>query len=107
MPLRLSRGSIVGRQESAHSRITAGCADDHFIFDDKRSTGRAIVLHFVRVLHVPDQASRAGVQAEQVGIVGFGIDKVLPDGHPTVYVGCGVVQQSRTYGTTVMPQTPS
>ena len=40
-------------------------------------------------------------------IVGFGIDKVLPDGHATVDVARGIIQQSRTYGTTVVPQRPS
>ena len=42
-----------------------------------------------------------------MGVVRFGIDKILPDRHTAVFVGCGIVQQSRTYGTTVMPQSPA
>src|ERR1019366_2712799 len=53
------------------------------------------------------QVSRAGVQAEQVRVVSFGIDEVLPDRYATILVSCGVVQQSRADGTTVVPQAAS
>src|ERR1039458_8960282 len=100
MPLQFSRGGLVGGHESAHSGIAAGRADDDLIFHDQRSAGRSIVFHFIGILDVPYQVSRAGVQAEQVRVVSFGIDEVLPDRYATILVSSGVVQQSRAEGTT-------
>src|ERR1019366_1095135 len=107
MPLQSPRGGLVGGHESAHSGVAAGRADDYLIINDKRSAGRPIVLHFVGILDVPYQVSRAGVEAEQVRVIRFGIDEVLPHRYATILVSGGVVQQSRTDGTTVVPQTAS
>src|SRR5579864_8542009 len=99
MPFQLTGGRIIGIQESSHSRVSARCADDYFIFDDKRSAGSSIVLHLVGVLDIPYQLSGARIEAEQMGVVRFGVDKILPNCHTAAFVGCGIVQQSRTYRT--------
>ena len=66
MPLQLTGLCVVSLEETANARVSPGRSDDHFIFDNKGSAGRAIVFRLVRVCDIPHQASRAGIKAKQV-----------------------------------------
>jgi hypothetical protein len=92
-PLQISRRGIVGSQESTHSRITAGGTDDDCPFHNERGAGRAVVFGFVGIFNIPSQATGASVEAEQVGVVGFHVNKMLPQSHPAILVSRGVVKQ--------------
>src|SRR5579864_4217393 len=61
------------------------------------------MLFLVGELDIPSQTSRAGVEAEQVGIIGFCVDKVLPDGNAAVLVGGGIVEQTLADRALIVP----
>ncbi len=103
-PLQASGGGIVGRDKAAHAGVAAGRAYDDGIFDDERRAGGAIGFGLVGVFNIPAQAAGAGVEREQVGVVGFHVDRILPDSDAAVFVGSGIVEQARTVGALMMPQ---
>src|SRR5579872_2389863 len=104
MPLELSGDRIVRLEKTAHSGVSAGSSNDHGAIDHQRSTGRAVVLFLVCILNVPDQAAGAGIKAQEMSIVGFGIDKLLPHRDATIFVRGSIIQQPRAYRPLVVPQ---
>ena len=85
---------IVRGYETANPLIAAGGAYDDLVFNHQRSAGRPVILIPVGISNVPDQISRTGFQAEQVGIIGFHVDAVVPKSNPAIQVARGIVDQS-------------
>lgn len=92
LPLESYCHCIVGGEESAHSRVSAGSAHDYGPFHNEWSAGRAVVFVLVGVFHVPSQTSRASIQTEQVCVIGFYINEMLPYGYAAVLMSRGIVE---------------
>ena len=91
MPPELPSHRIIGRNESAHARITARRADNYFAVHHEGRAGCAVMLSLVGIRNLPPQAAGASVEAKQVGIVSFHVDKVLPHRNTAVLVHSGVI----------------
>src|ERR1700722_9783441 len=69
-PLLFSGFGVVGGHETAHAIVTAGGAGQNCVVNDQRSAGGSVISVAVGVGRVPEQMAGAGIEAEQVGVVG-------------------------------------
>src|SRR5205814_5670834 len=102
-PGKFSGERVVGCDEAANSIITARSTDYDFVLHDQRCGGRAVIFVPVCVGDIPNQVTRARVQAEQVRIIGLAINSGMPNAHAPADVARGVVNEAFAVGARMMP----
>src|SRR5579864_1443342 len=91
-PHQLSSLRIVGGHKSADSGVATGSTHDHRVFHYEWRAGGAVLLGLIGIFNVPAQAARASVEAEQMSIIGFYVNRIVPYGNTAVFVRGRIIE---------------
>src|SRR5581483_2222046 len=103
VPFLPSGCSVKRSQESSHTGVSTGSANNDFIFDHQRSAGCSVMFRLVCVFDIPEQATGTGVESQQMRVIGFRENRILPDRYAPIFVRGRVIQQPRTDWPRVVP----
>src|SRR5207253_5909505 len=93
-PSELPGLGVIGGNETADAVVAARSSDENFIFDDKRSAGGPVILVAFGVGNVPEEMTGAGIETQEVGIVGLEKNAIAPKSDTSTVVLGSIVNEA-------------
>src|SRR5207302_2221774 len=105
-PSEFAAFGVVCSNKSTNTVVTTRRADDYLVFHHQGGAGRTIIAVPVCISNVPQQISRARVQAQQVGVIGLAVNAIMPHADATADVARSIIYQALTDRPRIVPYRP-